>query len=433
MLERYNFIEKTQTQETEVPGDLREGVMCLGESIFKGSSQPAYLSNDFDYRMLSLVLIGPNRAGKSKFLANIARDAIHAGECVVIPDFIGSCQLSEEIASVFPKEKVLRIKCDNYATMQGLGYNEVPPSNDPFRQYKNAKEQTALLMTLIDSINAEDANFTAKMGRYMESASLAVFLAGGSINDVFSVLMNHKKRKEFVENIPPSQATNMEEYVDYLLELDNVEKGKVVGTRSHYITGAIDRLHRLKVNAYLEMMLKKGIKNNVNLVKEMQKNQLIVIEMPQRMFLTDNEKDVYVTYWLTKLWLSLQIREQQIRNRKKMTKVNLIIDELYQVNNAEKFLTWKLSQLPKFNLKPIISCHYLNQIRIIREELRSANASYMLLSGCDKKNYTELESELYPYKEEDLLSLKRYHSLNLIKCNDGYGKFITKLPVPITV
>lgn len=72
---------------------------------------------------------------------------------------------------------------------------------------------------------------------------------------------------------------------------------------------------------------------------------------------------------------------------------------------AEKFLTKKLSQLPKFNLKPIISCHYLNQIKIIREELRSANASYMLLSGCDKKNFDELESELYPYQEEDLLGL----------------------------
>lgn len=432
LLERYNFIEKVQTQETEVPEDLRAGVICLGESVFKGNPQAAYLSNDFDYRMLSLVLIGPNRSGKSKFLANIARNAITAGECVVIPDFIGSCQLSSEIASVFPKEKVLRIKCDDYATMQGLGYNEVPHSNDPFMQYKNAKEQAALLMTLVDSINSEDANFTAKMGRYMESASLAVFLSGGSINDVFSVLMNHKKRREFIDRIPASQIANMEEYIDYLLELDNIERGNVVGTRSHYITGAVDRLHRLKVNAYLEMMLKKGIEKNVDLVEEIQKNQLIVIEMPQRMFLTDNEKDVYVTYWLTKLWLSLQIREQQIQDRKKMTKVNLIIDELYQVNNAEKFLTWKLSQLPKFNLKPVISCHYLNQIRIIREELRSANASYMLLSGCDKKNYTELESELYPYKEEDLLSLKRYHSLNLIKCNEGYGKFITKLPKPIS-
>jgi len=75
--------------------------------------------------------------------------------------------------------------------MQGLGYNEVSPSKDTFIQYKNAKEQAALLMTLVDSINAEEANFTAKMGRYMESAALVVFLSGGSINDVFSVLMNY--------------------------------------------------------------------------------------------------------------------------------------------------------------------------------------------------------------------------------------------------
>ncbi len=431
LLERYSFIEKVQTQETEVPEDLRQGIMCLGESTFRGHQQPAYLSNDFDYRMLSLVLIGPNRAGKSKFLANIARDAINAGECVVIPDFIGSCQLSQEIASVFPPEKVLEICCDDYETMQGLGYNEVPSSSNPFIQYKNAKEQTALLMTLIDSINAEEANFTAKMGRYMEAAALTVFLSGGSINDVFNVLLNHKRRREYIKRIPEAQKENMQEYLDYLLELDNYEKGQVVGTKTHLIMGAIDRLHRLKVNAYLEMMLKKGIENNVDLVKEMQKNQLIVIKMPQRMFLTDNEKDIYTTYWLTKLWLALQIREEQIGDRKKMTKVNLIIDELYQVNNAEKFLMKKLSQLPKFNLKPIISCHYLNQIRIIREELRSANASYMLISGCDKKNYNELASELYPYTEEDLLGLPRYHSLNLIKCERGYGKFITKLPRPI--
>jgi len=179
-------------------------------------------------------------------------------------------------------------------------------------------------------------------------------------------------------------------------------------------------------------MLKKGSENNIDLVKEMQENQLIVIKMPQRMFLTDNEKDVYVTYWMTKIWLALQIREEQLGDRHKMTKVNLIIDELYQVNNAEKFLKLKLSQLPKFNLKPIISCHYLNQVKVIREEFRSANASYMLISGCDKKNYDELKSELYPYTEEDLLSLKRFHSLNLIKCDEGYAKFVTHLPPPIT-
>ena len=431
LLEKYSFIEKVQTQETQVPDDLQYGVMCLGENTCKGHKQKAYLSTDFDYRMLSLVLIGPNRAGKSKFLANISKNAIDEGECVIIPDYIGSCQLSSEISSCIDKGKVLEVHCDNWDTLQGLGYNEVPHSNNPFVQYKNAKEQTALLMTLVDSINSDDANFTARMGRYFEAASLAVFLVGGSIKDVFAVLMNHKARKEFIGKIPKSQKENMAEYIEYLEELNQAEKGKVTGTKSHLITGAIDRLQKLKVNAYLEMMLKKGSENNIDLVAEMQKNQLIVIKMPQRMFLTDNEKDVYVTYWLTKIWLALQIREEQVKDREKMVKVNLIIDELYQVNNAEKFLTKKLSQLPKFNLKPILSCHYLNQIKIIREELRSANASYMLIAGCDLQNYKELKNELYPFTEEDLLGLARYHSLNLIKCNNGYGKFITHLPKPL--
>lgn len=432
LLERYNFIEKVQTQETAVPDELQQGVMCLGINTFKGHQQKAYLSTDFDYRMLSLVLIGPNRSGKSKFLANIAKNAIDAGECVIMPDYIGSCQLSEEIAGTIPKEKVLTVECDNWNTLQGLGYNEVPVSNNHFVQYKNAKEQTALLMTLIESVNDDEAGFSARMGRYFEAAGLATFLNNGSIKDVFSVLMNHKIRRSFMNAIPESQEENMEEYIDFLNELDNTDKGNVIGTKTHLISGVIDRLQKLKVNAYLELMLKKDTKGNINLVEEMQKNQLIVIKMPQRMFLTDNEKDVYVTYWLTKIWLALQIREEQVKDREKMVKVNLMIDELYQVNNAEKFLTKKLSQLPKFNIKPIISCHYLNQIRFIREELRSANASYMLVSGCDKKNYEELKSELYPYTEEDLLSLPRYHSLNLIKCNNGYARFITHLPKPLS-
>jgi hypothetical protein len=434
LLERHNCIEKIQTQETEVPEELRSGVMCIGTSTCKGNDTKAFLSTDFNYQFLSLVIMGPNRAGKSKLLANLAKDAIANGECVIIPDFISTCQLSAEIASVFPPDKVLTITCDQYETLQGMGYNEVPKSRDPFQQYKNAKEQTALLMTLVDSINLDNASFTARMGRYFESAALVVFLANGPIKDVFAVLMNHKTRKEYIDRIPDEQLENMDEYIEYLNELDDKDKkNQTVGTRSHLITGAIDRLQRLKVNAYIETMLKKDTRGNINLVEEFQKNQLIVIKMPQRMFLTDNEKDVYVTYWMTKIWLALQIRDEMLNSdRSKMVKVNLIIDELYQVNNAEKFLKEKLSQLPKFNIKPIISCHYLNQLKVIREEFRSANASYMLIAGCDKQNYSELKSELYPYKEEDLLNLKRYHSLNLIKYNDGYSTFITHLPAPIS-
>ncbi|MWV44860.1 hypothetical protein GRF59_14660 [Paenibacillus sp. HJL G12] len=429
ILEQYNFIEKVETFETEVPEDLRTGTMCIGENVYKGSKQKAFLSNDTEFRNLLLLLIGPTRAGKSNLIANLSIDAIEADECVIIFDFIENCELSDSVSKLFPKEKVLEIRCDDFETMQGLGFNEVGQSNDVFKQYENAKRQTANTLTLINSINASDSQLSPKMERYLESASLIVFISTGSIKDVFAVLQNHNARMKFLNKVPRNQINNLEEYIDSLHELDETDKeALIVGTKTHLITGIIDRLNILKRNTYMELMLKKDTKDNIDLSLEMQKNQLIVIKMPQSMFTTDSEKDICTTYWITKIWLSLQVRADRIRDKSKRTKVNLIIDELYQVENTERFVTSKLSQIAKFIMKPIISCHYINQLKHMRDELRSANTSYMLLAGCDKKNFDELRSELYPFTDEDLKNLKRYHSINYVKCDRGYSRFITKLP-----
>ena len=163
----------------------------------------------------------------------------------------------------------------------------------------------------------------------------------------------------------------------------------------------------------------------------MQKAQLISIRMPEVMFSTEQEKDIYCTYWLTKIWGALQKRKWDIEKSEDRIKVNLVFDELYQVPQCQTYLKSKLSQIAKFGCKPIISCHYLGQIGIIRNELKAANSSYMLLHGCDKDNFKELKEELSPFELEDLLNLKRYHSLNLIKYEKGWAKFITKMPSPI--
>ena len=434
ILEQYNFIDKINTTETQVPEELRSGIMCIGENTFRGNTQKAYLSNDKEYKYLTLVLIAPTRAGKTTLISNLARDALNNNEVAIFFDFVGNCELSEEVASLFPQNKVLNIECKDSKNLQGLGYNEVPLSTDTFVNYANAKKQSTQLKTLIDSINSDDKQLAPKMERYLTSASLVVFISGGSINDVFRVLQSHKERRKYINMLPTEQYSNFEEYLDYLSELDDYDKqGQVNGTKLHLITGIIDRLNKLKDNPYMEMMLKKGCDDNVNLVDQMQKNQLICIKMPEEMFSTDSERDVYCTYWITKLWMALQIRKSKFKgNRDKMKKVNLVIDELYQVKHTEEFLTSKLSRLAKFNLKPIISCHYLNQIKIIRDELRSANASYMLISGCDKKNFDEFKDELYPFTVEDLLNLERHTSLNYIKCKSGYSKFITRLPPPLS-
>lgn len=111
----------------------------------------------------------------------------------------------------------------------------------------------------------------------------------------------------------------------------------------------------------------------------------------------------------------------------------ILIDELYQTKNCEKYLTMILSQIPKYRAKIVLSCHHLGQIATIQEELKSAMCSYVFIAGCNKKNFTTMKEEFEDkgYILEDLLHLKRFHALNLLAYEEGYWAGITKLPPPI--
>lgn len=432
LLEEYNFIEKIDTLETEIPKELQSGVMCIGENTYKGKKTKAYLTNDREYKNLTLAVIAPTRAGKTTLLQNLCNDAIRHGECVIIPDFVSYNQFSSQIEKVTNKKLI--IDCGNLEKLEGLGFNETWEFvQTPLEKYDIAKEQTVQLSHLINCINENDRFLSAKMDRYLEASANVVFISQGSIGDVYNVLRNHHIRQKFVNQIPAEVLPYLQEYIDTLDEINeyNKTRDEIIGTKVSTVAGILDRFNRLKKNTAMEIMLKKDCKNNVNLLHEIQKPQIISIKMPERRYKTEQEKDFLTTYWLNKLWQSLQIRDATIRDRNKRVKVNLVIDELSQVPQAQRLLTEKLSQIAKFDCKIIISCHYLGQIPIIRNELKAANTSYMLISGCDKDNYKELKEELYPYELEDLLNLQQYHSLNLIKYEKGYAKFITKLPKPI--
>lgn len=424
---KINHIENT---ESEIPTELRTGSWCIGTNIYKGNEQKAYLSTDAHFRNLPLCPIAPNRAGKTTLLKHLAKDSIEVGECSILFDFCGECEFSNDVGSVIDKNKILNIDCSDFNKLQGLGFNEIKPKEDnSFEIYKSAKSQTSMLVSFINSINLEN-ELEPRMNRYLKASSLTVFISQGSIKDVFEVLQNHIVRKQFIDKIPTTQKNNMHEYILALYELDEYSKGKepqIIGTKISYVQSILNRLDIIKSNSYMELMLKKDCSNNIDLVKEIQKNQLICIKMPETMFSTDEEKDVYSTYCINKIWGALQQRHSILKENER-TKVNIFVDELYQVPCCQTFLKNKLNQIAKKTAKIIISAHSLEQIKYIRPELKNASTSYMLLAGCNKDNYKELKEELDPFELEDLLNLKRYHSLNLIKTNDGYSKFITKLP-----
>lgn len=434
IIEEYH-IRSINTLESEVPVELQTGVVRAGKSIYRGVSTDVYLCNDTELRNLPLCLTGSNRSGKTTFLENITYDYLNHSECVIAFDFCGNCEFSEHLSQTF-KDRVKLIDCSDFSTLQGLGYNEIKQSDDPFIQYRNAKMQAIQLSTLINSVNEDDKNLKAKMDRYLEAASLVVFINNGSIKDVFDVLQHHIKRQQFISRVPENQKDNMAEYITYLAELDEVDKKNfmVVGTVYRKIEGIIDRLNALKRNTYIEMMLKKDCTNNIDLYEEIQKNQLICIKMPENMFSTHQEKDIFCTYWFSKLWLTLQLRKNDMP-REQHTKVNILVDELYQVEKCQSLISQKLSQMPKFTAKLIVSCHYLNQISQLREELKACNSTYMILQGSNVSNFDSLKLEFsnLNYTVDDLLNLQRYHSLNLISYESGYWAGITALPKPLKI
>jgi hypothetical protein len=425
LLSQYKVIEHIDVLESEIPEDLRKGNICIGVNTYRGNAQRAYLTTDKEYKHLALVIVGPTRAGKTEFIANITNDAVCAGECCIAFDFCGNCELSDKLASKI--KNVLVIDCEDFSKLQGLGYNEVNPNEpNPDLKYRNTKMMTMQLITLINCIIDDENKMSPKMDRYLECAALVGFMGGGSINDVFQILQNHKTRHEFIKKVPDNQLNNLSEYCDGLIELDECDKsGAILGTKDNLIVGIVDRVNRLKQNTYIELMLRRGYGQNINLVDEMQKPQLICLRMPETMFATEKEKDIYATYWMTKIWLALQIRKQKCETR---TSTNIIVDELYQVPSCQDFIRSKLSQMAKNNARPLLSCHYLGQIKIIRNELKAANSSYIIISGADKDNFNELKQELAPYEVDDVLNLKRYHALCLLKYENGYAKFVVKLP-----
>ena len=434
LMDEYN-IEHNTVIETCVPADLQSGVMCIGESTYKDTTTKAYVSDDREYKYLTLVVVGPTRAGKTTLIGNLNKNAADAGEVNIVFDWIKACESSTEIQEALSKTggRTLTIDCTKLETMQGLGYNELyTHSTNAFEVYNSAKLQTMQLLTLINSVQVKgaDNDLQPQMERFVEAASIIVALQNGPIKDVYGVLQDARMRMKYINLVPENQKENCMEHIQSLLELNELNKaGEITGTKYAKVSSILNRFNKLKQNTYMEFMLKKDCENNINLIDEMQRPQTIFIKAPDDAFPTKVEKDLYATYWITKVWAALQKRG--CSSNSKMLKVNLYFDELYQCENCQQFIKEKLSQIAKYRAKCIISCHYINQLKYLRDELRSASCSYMFLQRCDKRNYDEFAEELAPFGLQDLLGLKQHHSLNLMVCDGGYAKFITALPKPI--
>ena len=425
LLNDHKVIRRVDTLETEVPEELQQGYIRLGNNVFRGKVTQAYTSADKHLGNLGLVILGPQGSGKSTFIANYAYDVYKARESAVIIDYIKYCELSETIKKVIPKDYILELDLSNYEQAQAFAYNEAFKKCDTLdERLELANMQTQLFISFINSVNPE-SELSSRMRRTLSAACNVVFIQENmSLRDVVECLMNHRKRQLFIDMIPEELKNEFQDDINNLLDMneyDKKDKELVTGTKDSKIDFILDRINLLMEDIKLKRMFNKSPEKNINLAEEINKGKIILIKMPEDRFPSKFHKNILTTFYITKLWCAAQVGNFAKR-------CHVIVDEISQAPTSEKFLVDVLPQGRKFLVKFVFSAHYLSQIQTIKEALKASGASYMLLQGTDEQNYKEMANDLEPYLVTDLLNLKRFQSLNMIKYSKGYAKFITQLP-----
>ncbi len=438
MLLLQHGIKHINIEENNIPEELREGTKRLGTATFKGSKINGYLENEYNNGNLPLVLIGSQGGGKTTYMGNYSKDCVEAKEGLIVLDFIKNCELSDTIKQYVNKDKLIELDLSTEKDIQGLGYNEIEikPNLDTFTKLKLSSLQSQQIMSLIDSVSIGDP-LSSRMRRFLNAAANVVFVQGyNSVKNVVECLENYKKRELYINNLTLDVKERLEDEINTLKELDEWSRGnkkdniepEVVGTNSGKIEHILDRIGMLREDFKLKYMYNKPLKDNINLVKCMEEGKVILIKMREADFPTKMQKNLLVTYFVTKIWLASQLRGML---NDKPLRCNVIIDEVFQAPTSMDILEYILPQSRKFACKFIFSTQYINQLNKIFDTLEASGASFMMLTGSTEDDFNHFKNKLENFEYEDLRDMEKFSSLNLIKYSKGYSSFITKLPKPI--
>ncbi|MGL4802016.1 MAG: hypothetical protein ACRC18_07095 [Cetobacterium sp.] len=432
---REKNIECISITEKVVPDELREGDIFIGNAPIKGEEMSAHLSSDDQIGNLPLVIEGGQNAGKSTLTENLVVMANRAKkkEANVVFDFIKECELSENISRNIPIEDQIILDLTTLEGLQGFGFNEVEYKDNMtgLELMKIANKQTQQIISLVDAINDCGEPLSPRMRRFLSAACFLAFIhPNQALSNVIAILEEFEVRHEYINNVHESVHGFMKSKISALKELDDKDKnGCIKGTNGSKIEHILDRISLLRDDFMLETMFNKPISDNLNFKTAIDQGKTIFIKMPESEYSTEYVKNVIVTFFMSKVWLASQIRKVD----KDSTRVNVIVDEIFQAPTCMRMLKRILPQCRKFKLRMILSIHYINQVKEIAEPLKAAGCSFMLLQGTEKANFKALENEFnnLGYDMETLLNLKQYQSLNLVKIKNGYAAFVTQLPKPV--
>lgn len=429
-------LQVIETREVGVPVEGTKGKIRVADVALssKNKTVTMYFSDDIKKVSFTNVVMGPEGCGKTTQITRIAKECSWNSYSNILIDFIEDNKLAKEVRSAIDPNKVVTITLGERGFVPALAYNEVSKlitgDTDNWMKIHYASMIAEQVEYLVNSITSQaTGELTDGMIRLLNAACRIAFVKpGATVGDVLQVLKRHDKRLEAIAYAK----TVYDADSDLFYELDAIneyskDKAEVTGTKTgnKSLDGVLSRFTQLTKVPYLEAMLKAKIDPNDDFDKWIQEGKSIFIMIPQNLFPNPRTRDIITTYYITRIWLAAQIREDNSNSKL----CNLIFDEVHQMPNTASFISEHVNEFRRHRLGLTISCHYLAQFKALEEALLSKRTNYIICQGTQKDNVKKLAEEIAPFTLDDLSKLKLHEAICSINYTSGRHNFIGKLPL----
>lgn len=419
------------TREMDVPKELMGGNIriCEVEEPSKSRKVVATFPQSINLLARKTVLLGGENSGKTTQLTRISKDFYKTGISNFVIDHQENGKLTNEISSKIPTGD--KIIYDVHNEMPALAFTEVSKliteDMDAMLRLDYANMIAQQVILFVNSITDEETGrLTGRMKRFLHSASMVTFIRPrATINDVFDVLRSYKKRNEALRYARYSKLFDEDD--DIFTDLEELhkreDKGKIVGTREDLITGIVNRINVLKQNPKIKAMLKKEYDEKDDIDKYIQSGKSVFVKIPQNKFPDDDTRDMLAVFYFSRLWLTVQIRDENKDSRL----CHVVLDEIKALPTLAAFMEKHITEFRRHRLALTISAHGLAQFGKLLKQLKDSGANFIILTPTEKNNIELLKEEIAPFTIEEALNLKPHHGLCVINYGNRYAKFIGRM------
>lgn len=442
ILKKFKCIEHLATKQVDVVPELLEGISVLGvqNHSFHKIKYIYYLNEYEDFAYLPILILTKMGGGKSSWLENVGVSIMNdykssknkkKKESLFCIDFIKQNELSYNIMYNLDPEDIILIDLTTPEGVKKLGFHfkeALSEINTPREIINFASLQGDEMMKLINALNVGITEpLTGPMCRYLSCAFQICYIHDNkTLKDALDIIQDYEIRHKYIEMIPENMKESLNYEVKTLLELDTDDHD----TKHNLVSGIITRAHKLMGNPTLREMYEARPEDSVDLLDALQSGKAIFVTMPDNLFNRDII-NVISTYVISRLFFVCKRRGELSKN--KLTRCTLLIDEINLAPGCLKTLDEMIGQLRKYKLRTIISAHNFSQLKDLKENLNTMGLSLVLPQGSHKSNFYEFENEFKQngFYLDDLSSLKKHETLNLIETSDGKKAFISKFPKPV--